>query len=39
VRCARVRSQSSTVVVGGAPSSLHGFPFNKNCTAAIAQLA
>jgi hypothetical protein len=33
VRCARVRSQSSTVMLGGAPSSLHGVPFNRKRTA------
>ena len=37
VRKARVRSQSSTVMVGGALASLHGFPFNKNRTSVIAQ--
>jgi hypothetical protein len=35
---ARVRSQSSTVMLGGAPSSLNGFPFNRNRTAAMACL-
>src|SRR5262249_27784780 len=37
VRRARVRSQSSTVIVGGAPSSLHGLPFNRNRTAVMAR--
>jgi hypothetical protein len=37
VRCARVRSQSSTVMVGGAPSSLHGLPFNRNRIAVMAR--
>src|SRR6476659_6057356 len=36
VRCARVRSQSSTVMLGGALSSLHGMPFSRNCTAVMA---
>src|SRR5262249_7799344 len=35
VRCTRVRSQSSTVMLGGALSSLHGVPFNRNRTAVM----
>ena len=36
VRRARVRSQSSTVMLGGALSALQGLPFNRNCTAVMA---
>src|SRR4029077_8121127 len=33
---ARVRSQSSTVMLGAALPPLHGLPFNSNCTAVMA---
>jgi hypothetical protein len=36
VRRARVRSQSSTVMLGGAPSALDGLPFKRNRTALMA---
>jgi hypothetical protein len=36
VRRARVRSQSITVMLGGALSALQGLPFNRNCTAVMA---